>query len=292
MLPDLPGFNPFAAHVLTGKYLLRLRERIASQTPIAGQGIRLEETAHGMVIHADGGNAGTAPVTNYDFKASWSGANLAIAAGKVLTATWGTIDQDNPLPTDWLASTSVAAATLTVASGESVWLKIGWTQTDLALSGPLSTNGSTSRIVYGGAGGAGGDGGGGGGGGASAVAGTDGGDGANATATDPGAEGTNAAGGNSPGEGNGTAADGGDGGDGGAGGAGETKSFTHYTRLLTTLRRWELYTAEFHVAASKPGTVGNTETYVRLCSVSGGSITQHHAGQVVVMPSMVNFVVP
>jgi hypothetical protein len=292
MLPELPAFGPFTAHLLSGKYLARLRERIAGQTPIAGQGIRLEETAHGMIVHADGGGGATALNIDYDFRAAWSGANVLVAAGKVLSPTWGTIDQDNPLPTDWLSSYSLPATTLTVAGGESIWIKIVWTKTDLALSGPLSTNGSTSRIVYGGAGGAGGDGGGGGGGGESAVAGTAGGDGANATATDPGAEGANAAGGNSPGEGNGTAADGGDGGDGGAGGVGEIKSFTHYTRLLTTLRRWELYTAEFYVSASKPGTTSNTETYVRIASVSGGSITQHHAGQVVVTPAVVNFVVP
>lgn len=291
MLPDLPVFVPKKAHLLTGKYLDILRARIIGQTPVAGQGIRLEETPHGMVIHGDGGGGAVASII-YDFKATWSGASVSIAAGKVLSPTWGTIDQDNPLPTDWLASTSVAAATMVVANGESVWLKIVWTKSDVALSGPLSATGSTTHTVYGGAGGAGGDGGGGGGGGASAGAGSAGAAGADATATDPGGEGINAAGGNSPGEGNGTSADGGDGGDGGAGGAGESKSFTHYTRLLTTLRRWELYTAEFHVAASKPGTVSNTETYVRLCSVSGGSITQHHAGQVVVMPSMVNFVVP
>lgn len=290
MLPDLPAFGPFTAHLLSGKYLARMRERIVGQTPIAGQGIRFDETPHGIIVHADGGGNTTAINIVFEFQASWSGTNVAVAGGNVLAPDWGTVNQDNPLPTDWLKATSIAGATLAVASGESIWLKITWTKTDLALSGPLSLTGSTTHTVYGGAGGAGGDGGGGGGGGASAGAGTAGSAGANATATDPGAEGTNAAGGSSPGEGNGTAADGGDGGDGGAGGAGESKTFTHYTRLLTTLRRYEVYTAEFFVNANPAST--HTETYVRLASVSGGSITQHHAGQIVVVPSMVNFVVP
>lgn len=294
MLPDLPVFVPKQVYVLSGKFLWLLCRRVQLQTPLRGRGLQFEETKQGIVLRTtvQANVAASLSLSSYDFKASWSGTNIAIASGNVISPNWGTVDQDNPAPTDWTEIYTISATTLAIADGQSVWAKITWTKTDLALDGPLSLTGSTSHIVYGGAGGAGGDGGGGGGGGASGGTGGTGGAGANATATAPGGVGLNASGGNSPGSGSGTAADGGDGGDGGAGGAGESKSFTHYTRMLANLRRWSRYTAELVVSTNKPAAYSHTETYVRLASVSGGVITQHHAGQIIITPSMVDFITP
>lgn len=289
-LPDLPVFIPKKVYVLTGKFLQLLRERIVAQTPVQGQGLRFEETNDGIVVHADAGGvaAPTASMT-YDFQCSWDGADVAVAAGRVLSPDWTPFDQDDPEPADWLDEYSVAADTVTVADGDSVWLHIQYNQDQESLDGPLPTTGATTHTVYGGAGGAGGDGGGGGGGGGDAGAGGNGADGEDATATLPGGAGTTTLGGTSPEEGNGIAANGGDGGAGGAGGAGEAATFTHYTRLQMRQRRWRVYLAEFVASPTKP-TSSESDSYIRLASISGGTITQHHAGQVVVTPSFVNYI--
>ena len=287
-LPDIPVFIPKKVYVLTGKFLQLLRERIVAQTPVQGQGLRFEETADGIVVHADAAGGAT-PSISYDFQCAWSGADVSVAAGRVLSPDWTPFDADDPEPQDWLEEYTVAADTVSVSDGDSIWLHIEFNLDFEELDGPLPTTGATAHTIYGGAGGAGGDGGGGGGGGGDAGAGGDGADGEDATATLPGGAGTTTLGGTSPEEGNGVAANGGDGGDGGAGGAGEAATFTHYSRLVMRQRRWRVYLAELVVSAAKP-TSSDLDAYIRLASVSGGTITQHHAGQVVVTPSFVNYI--
>jgi len=292
MLPDLPVFVPKKVHLLTGEFLARLVARVEQQTPLEWDGMRFEEVEEGIIVHADGGGAVASAAISYDFQATnYGGGTIDIASGRVLSPDWGTPDQDDPQPTDWLDAYEVSGATVAITDGQSIWLHIEFAKTALALAGPLPTTGATSRSVTGGGGGAGGDGGGGGGGGESAGIGGDGANGASATGGTAGAEGTGGGSGGAPGEGSGVAANGGAGGNGAAGGAGEVRSFNHYTQLLATWNRWEVYTASFVASTSKP-TSSDTDAYVRIATVSGGTITQYHAGQVVLAPSAATFIVP
>jgi len=280
MLPDIPNFNLGDVHILTGKMLERIVQRIRMQTPIAGDNLRLEETNSGILLHADQAIQTSPTISiNHDFKASVPAANaLDITVGRVIGTTWGTPTMSNPLPTDWLAEQyTVGPSTLTVLDGQSVWLRIQCSQTDVEMNGTLSATGATTITVTTGGGGAGGDGAGGGAGG-EGYAGENGTAGADASGQTPGAAGTFHLGGTAGGENSGTPANGGNGGNGGAGGNGEAKSFTQYTKLLMVFRRWQITSASLEVHATKPTASPATNIYVRIASQTGGVVTQYHAG--------------
>jgi hypothetical protein len=280
MLPDIPNFNLGDVYVLTGKTLEKIVRRIKMQTPIQGANIRLEETNAGILLHADQ-QVEVAPTVaiNHDFKATSPAFNtLDISAGKVYGVEWGTPTMSNPLPTNWLAQQgNVGAATLSVPSGSSVWLRIQLTQTDVNMSGALSATGATTLSVTTGGGGAGGDGGGGGAGG-DGTAGYAGATGEAASGQTGGGPGTGTLGGSNGNENSGTPAEGGDGGDGAAGGDGQVKSFTHYTTLLMVFRRWQVTSASLEVHATKPTASPATNIYIRIASQTDGVVTQYHAG--------------
>ena len=165
MLPDIPNFNLGDVHILTGKMLERIVQRIRLQTPIAGDNLRLEETNAGILLHADQAIQTSPTISiNHDFKASLPATNsLDITAGRVIGTTWGTPTMSDPLPTDWLAEQfTVGPSTLTVTDGQSVWLRIQCSQTDVDMNGTLSATGASTITVTTGGGGAGGGGGGGG----------------------------------------------------------------------------------------------------------------------------------
>jgi hypothetical protein len=281
MLPDIPNFNLGDVHILTGKMLERIVQRIRLQTPIAGDNLRMEETNAGILLHADQAIQTSPTISiNHDFKASLPATNsLDITAGRVIGTTWGTPTMSDPLPTDWLAEQfTVGPSTLTVTDGQSVWLRIQCSQTDVDMNGTLSATGASTITVTTGGGGAGG-GGGGGGAGNDGTAGYAGATGESASGQTPGSAGTvNAAGGTNPHENSGTPAEGGDGGNGAAGGNGEVKSFTQYTKLLMVFRRWQITSASFEVHATKPTASPATNIYVRIASQTGGVVTQYHAG--------------
>lgn len=281
MLPDIPNFNLGDVHILTGKMLERIVNRIRLQTPIAGDNLRLEETNSGILLHADQAIQTSPPISiNHDFKASVPAANaLDITVGRVIGTTWGTPTMSNPLPTDWLSEQyTVGPSTLTVLDGQSVWLRIQCSQTDVEMNGTLSATGATTITVTTGGGGAGG-GGGGGGAGNDGTAGYAGATGESASGQDPGSAGTiNAAGGTNPHENSGDPAEGGDGGNGASGGNGQTKSFSQYTKLLMVFRRWQITSASFEVYTTKPTSSPATNIYVRIASQTGGVVTQYHAG--------------
>jgi len=280
MLPDIPNFNLGDVHILTGKMLERIVQRIRMQTPIAGDNLRLEETNSGILLHADQAIQTSPTISiNHDFKASVPAANaLDITVGRVIGTTWGTPTMSNPLPTDWLAEQyTVGPSTLTVLDGQSVWLRIQCSQTDVEMNGTLSATGATTITVTTGGGGAGGDGAGGGAGG-EGYAGENGTAGADASGQTPGAVGTFHLGGTAGGENSGTPANGGNGGNGGAGGNGEAKTFTQYTKLLMVFRRWQITSASLEVHATKPTASPATNIYVRIASQTGGVVTQYHAG--------------
>lgn len=281
MLPDIPNFNLGDVHILTGKMLERIVQRIRLQTPIAGDNMRMEETNAGILLHADQAIQPSPTISiNHDFKASLPANNsLDITAGRVIGTTWGTPTMSDPLPTDWLAEQfTVGPSTLTVTDGQSVWLRIQCSQTDVDMNGTLSATGASTVTVTTGGGGAGGGGGGGGAGG-DGTTGYAGDVGASASGQTPGGVGTtNALGGTASGENSGTPGEGGNGGNGAAGGNGEVKSFTQYTKLLMVFRRWQITSASFEVHATKPTASPATNIYVRIASQTGGVVTQYHAG--------------
>ena len=281
MLPDIPNFNLGDVHILTGKMLERIVQRIRLQTPIAGDNLRMEETNAGILLHADQAIQTSPTISiNHDFKASLPATNsLDITAGRVIGTTWGTPTMSDPLPTDWLAEQfTVGPSTLTVTDGQSVWLRIQCSQTDVEMNGTLSATGASTITVTTGGGGAGGGGGGGGAGG-DGTTGYAGDVGASASGQTPGGVGTtNALGGTASGENSGTPGEGGNGGNGAAGGDGEAKSFTQYTKLLMVFRRWQITSASFEVHTTKPTASPATNIYVRIASQTGGVVTQYHAG--------------
>ena len=281
MLPDIPNFNLGDVYILTGKMLERIVNRIRLQTPIAGDNLRLEETNAGIILHADQAIQTSPTISiNHDFKASLPAANsLDITVGRVIGTTWGTPTMSDPLPTDWLAEQyTVGPSTLAVADGQSVWLRIQCSQTDVEMNGTLSSTGASTITVTTGGGGAGGGGGGGGAGG-DGTTGYAGDVGASASGQTPGGAGTtNALGGTASGENSGTPGEGGNGGNGAAGGNGEVKSFTQYTKLLMVFRRWQITSASLEVHSTKPTASPATNIYVRIASQTGGVVTQYHAG--------------
>ena len=282
MLPDIPNFNLGDVYILTGKMLERIVQRIRLQTPIAGDNLRMEETNAGILLHADQAIQTSPTISiNHDFKASLPATNsLEITAGRVIGTTWGTPTMSDPLPTDWLAEQyTVGPATLAVADGQSVWLRIQCSQTDVEMNGPLPESGATYLSVTTGGGGAGGDGGGGGAGGDGTV-GSNGNTGESASGQNAGGPGVYTPGGvnSASNSESGTPAEGGDGGNGASGGDGQIKFFTHYTKLLMVFRRWQITSASLEVHSTKPTASPATNIYVRIASQTGGVVTQYHAG--------------
>jgi hypothetical protein len=279
VLPDIRLLIPKQKYQLSGRWLNRLCDRIYKQTPKEGDGVDIEETKNGLVCHARGGPQAEALVLTYGFQVrDAGGGEYTIAPGIVAGPHWGTIDFDNPRPEDWLYELTTTEDTVAVSSGESIWLHVTTSKTDNNLASPLPTAGATAYTVYSGGGGGGGQGGGGGGGGDSAGAGSSGGTGSDGAGTTGGSGGDGGSnGGGSPGEGSGTAAYGGDGGDGGAGGSGQIVSYTHYDKFRLRARHYNIFSYSFDVSSSKPTSTHN-DVYVRLASISGGTITQHHAG--------------
>lgn len=280
MLPDLKVFIPKSVYVLTGRYLNALCDRILRQTPLEGNGIDLEETKAGIIPHARAGAIVAAPdAMTYGFQVSWKGAGeVTVAAGIVAATDWGSPDWTNPRPVDWLAEIISPATDLTVSDGDSIWLEILNPKADSTRIGQLTEDGAIPKTVTPGGGGGGGEGGGGGGGGDAGGYGGDGASGADAVGGAPGTGGRDTEfTGDSPGEGDGTAVFGGIGGTGGVGGAGEVVLFTHYTHIKLRARRYTTFSVSLSASASKPS-VASTNIAVRIATVSGGIITQHHAG--------------
>jgi len=292
MLPPLPQFQANRVYLLTSRYINLVMDRILRQTPLPGDGIQFEETARGIALHAVRGVAPQiAPTLYHSFQVEWSGEDeVSVRGGIVAIPAWGTIDWSNPAPANWLAETAVAGDTLSVADGDSIWLQITIPRSDSTIAGPLPTAGSTPYVIETGAGGGGGQGGGGGGGGGAAGAGSAGGDGDDADGMAAGTGGDGGSnGGTSPGEGSGTAGFGGNGGDGGAGGAGEVNMWNHHTHLQLRMRRYNILSAGFVVDPNKP-TSTDTDIHIRLAAISGGTITQYHAGTAIVTPPAPSFI--
>ncbi len=291
MLPEIPELIPWMKYVLSGRFLNRVCERVIKQTPLAGHGVDLAETANGLIPTASAGAPAAESDICYSFQCTLnSPTEVHVRGGYASGTDWTGWSQDDPKPQDWLTEISVADADLTIADGDSVWLEVVTPVTNATINGPLPLTDATAHTVDSGGGGGGGQGGGGGGGGDSAGDGTTGGAGTDAVGTVGGVGGdAGANGGGSPGEGDGTGGKGSDGGDGGEGGAGEVVTFPHYTLLRVRTRRYGHFSASLTVSAGKPSG-SHTTLYVRLASLSGGVITQHHAGNLTLTLPIISFV--
>ena len=276
-LPDLPRFPLQGAGWRAGMDLNAIVKRIVRQA------LRGSKTV--SVSHEDGGQrisivgAGNGAQLPLGFAVRNTGAAISVAAGKVVSSTWGTISASNPRPGDWTTETNFTGGLLP-STAAAAWLKIEYTEAD----DDDEDNLGTEVIALTGA--AGGKGGGGGGGGFSigdtttqeGVAAQTG-----AAGEDGGAGG---AGGyvrlisdSSPvgGLGTGYGNDGGNGGMGGDGYAGTAVTFTQKRKVALVRRRWTVSGLSLH--ATK-GTASETAAWVKLATIASGNVTQHVIGVV------------
>jgi len=230
-----------------------------------------------------------------DFAASLAGSSVAVRAGKVLHTDWTGFDENDPQCVEWTAEAfTVAADTITLADGESVFLKLTLAATTVDSVGPLSSTGSGSVTVTGGAGGGGGGGGSGGGGaGESAGDGEAGLAGAAGGSVTPGTGGTGGLGG--VGGVGGSTTPTGDGSPGGTGGAGEDGEagkavpIYNYANAKVKIRRWRATAGEFVTDTGQPAG-SSTTAYIRICERDGDALIQHQIGCVTLTLPVVSFV--
>ena len=259
--------------------------------PIAGNGITLQETEDGIIVSSKQGRA-TATSSIIDFTGILSGENVIIQGGKVLGVSWSTYTPNNPSSGGWTESVAtVAGATLAVADGFTIWLKITFSPTTTPVVGALSAADQETLTVVGGTGGGGGGGGGGGAGGR-----TTGGDGGDGTVGADGVTGTPGAGGaggsagsNVPGSGEEEGAFGGAGGYGEGGEEGLEVFFQNYTKAAAQIRRWTVSAAVLEVYASPPS-ASATVAYLPMLTRSGSTITHHQVGSVFISLPTVTFI--
>lgn len=282
MLPEIPELRPQQRYFLRGDTLNRIRERLIRQVPIAGNGVDVTEKNNGIEISVTGGTpTGTSAL---DFAASLSGSSVTVRAGKVLHTDWTAWDASDPACNGWTEEAlTVSGSTMTVPSGDSVWLKLTIAFTPSNSIGPLSTTDTESVTAQAGGGGGGGAGGGGGGGGGDSPTG-DGDDGAAGVAGAAGGGGLGGAGGGGGVGGGATPAGdgtpGGNGGQGEAGVPGVPVNFFNYQNALVWMVRYRVTAASYVVATIKPASSDLT-AHLRICTRSGSSITQHQVGCVV-----------
>ena len=292
MLPDIPILQPQQRYLLKGKFFDYFRNRILRMVPIAGRGVDVTEEKTGMRISLADAATGTSAL---DFAASLAGSTVSVRAGKVLHTDWTGFDANDPQCVEWTVEAfTVAADTLTLADGASVFLKLTIAATTVDSTGPLSATGSASVTVKGGGGGAGGGGGSGAGGGGETSS-----DGANGTAGNaggsvtPGIGGTGGAGG--IGGTGGSVTPTGDGNVGGTGGAGEDGEagkavpIYNYANTKVKIRRWRATAGEFVTDTAQPAG-SDTTAYIRICERDGSTLIQHQIGCVTLNLPVVSFV--
>lgn len=292
MLPPLPVFNIRSSGARFGSFLNQIRRRIYSQTLLSSATIKVTDTDRGQQLDRVGG-AGAASALSLGFAVVHTGASVTVAPGKVLSQYWSGTSATDFKPADWTLENNYAGTTLS-ASATEVWLNVTFTKTDLASEGLLST---TEINMSGSRGGAGG---GGGGGGASvgvqddqsAELPTTAGDGLDNVGGAGGQGGIvldEASGLPATGTTEGSGADGGIGGAGGAGGDGTATTFTRPTKAVVQVRYFTL--SGIAVYTSK-GSASSTSTWVKLATISGTNVVQHHIGTLRLHPATITFVAP
>jgi hypothetical protein len=287
MLPPLPKFDQNRVWAVFGSYLNQIRSRIYRQTLISSPTIKVSETDRGQQLDRVGG-AGSASALPLGFGVTHTGASVVVAAGRVLTPSWSGATGNDFKPSNWTTETNFSGTTLS-SSATTVWLQVQFTESDTESEGLLGT------VTYDLSGGAGGRGGGGAGGGA-----------ANA---DPsihyvtgGAGGADGDAGGAGGAGGGVfkisddtvvattggyGGDGGDGGNGGDGADGTSATFTRHTKAVAQVRH---YTISGISAHTTKGTASETAAWIKLATITGTSVVQHHIGSLKLTPAVVCYV--
>lgn len=287
MLPELPTWPVNSSGFRTGWSLYRVVDRIVRQTLIGSKTVTITDTARGQLITLAG--AGDGSVFDLGFAVQATAARVTVAAGRVVSSSWGSISATDPKPSDWTVETQFTGGVL-ASTSTAVWLQVQFSTADYDSEGTLGTE----SINISGA--AGGKGGGGGGGGSSngdtttltAAAGSLGQDGDSGGVGGAGGlvivAGTGLPLGAS---GQGAGANGGTGGDGGTGGVGSSVTFTQKRKAVVARRRWTISGLSVHAAK---GTPSGTAAWLKLASISNGDVAQHVLGTINVSPPVATFI--
>jgi hypothetical protein len=289
MLPQLPKFGPLTVGARLGEHINAIRNRLYAQRLVSSATIKITDTDRGQRIDRVGGGAASTSLP-LGFLVTDNGSAYAVGAGKVLTPDWSGATGNDFKPYDWTLESNFVGTTISYGA-TAIWLQVQFTETDTTSEGWLGT---TDIDISGGAGG---NGGGGGGGGASN-------EDTSLHYVTGGATGDGADIGGSGGLGGGVfeiadddavastggyGEDGGAGGDGGAGSAGTSETFTRARKATLEVRHYELSNISAH---STKGTPSETSAWIKLATISGGVITQHHAGTLNLAPSVLTFLAP
>jgi hypothetical protein len=290
MLPPLPVFNIRSSGARFGSVLNQIRRRIYRQTLISSATIKVTDTDRGQQLDRVGG-VGASSALSLGFTVAHTGASVTVAPGKVLSQYWSGTSAADFKPADCTLENNYAGTTLS-ASATEVWLNVTFTETDLASEGLLGT----TEIDM--SGGAGGHGGGGGGGGASVGIQDD----TTAELPSEGADGIDGGAGGAGGivrdDGTGlplsttTPGTGGTGGAGGAGGVGQAGTAVTFTRATKAVVQVRYFTLSGIAAYTSKGSASSTSTWVKLATISGTNVVQHHIGTLRLHPATITFVAP
>ncbi len=289
MLPQLPKFKPLSVAFRPGSAFNAIRRRLIKQTLLSSASIKITNTANGQRIDRVGGGAAVTALS-LGFLVTHTGANVTVAAGKVLGQSWSGASGSDFKPSDWTTESNFVGGTLS-ASATEAWLKIELSETDTTSEGNLLTE---DIDISGGAGGRGGGGGGGGAaGGATAT-----------TYPDTAQSGQDGDLGGAGGVGGYVRLDsdnsivstsggyGGEGAVGGAGGAGAdgtSVTFTRPTKSVMQVRHYTISGLSIHTTKGSPS---ETASWVKLATISGTSVVQHHIGTLRLTPAVVTFLAP
>lgn len=289
MLPDIPGWDPFRVGARLGAVWNRMRDRLMAQRLLSSATIKITDTDRGQRIDRVGAIGGNSAVS-LGFAVSHTGAAIEVAPGRVLTQAWSGATGANFRPSNWTVETTFSGDTL-LSSATAVWLQVQFTESDTTSEGNLGTEDVDIS------GGAGGRGGGGGGGGAS--------NGATATLyVTSGQTGDDGVDGGAGGAGGGVfeiadddpaaatggyGSDGGVGGAGGDGGNGTSVTFTRKIKGVVQVRHYTISNLSVH--ATK-GAASQVSAWIKLATISGGTVTQHHVGTIRLTPAVMTFVAP
>lgn len=287
MLPELPKWPINGSGFRAGWALARLVDRIVRQTLIGSKTVNITDTPRGQLITLVGAAGGS--LLDLGFAVQATPARVTVAAGKVISSSWGSISATDPKPSDWTVETQFTGSIL-ASTSSAVWLKVEFASADYDSEGTLGTE----SINISGA--AGGKGGGGGGGGASngdtsvydAGFGSGGQDGESGGAKGAGGRVIVISTGLPLGaSGQGAGANGGTGGTGGTGGVGSSVTFTRKTKSVIARRRWTISGLSAH--ATK-GTPSDTAAWIKLATITNGDVVQHVLGVLNVSPPVASFI--
>jgi hypothetical protein len=287
MLPDIPRHDPAKAGARLGAVFNAIRARLIAQTLISSATIKVSNTDRGQRLDKVGGGGASAAL-DLGFAVTHTGVAVEAAAGKVLTQSWSGATGADFKPSDWTTETNFTGTTLS-SSAAAVWLQIQFTESETESEGSLGTE---DVDISGGAGGRGGGGGGGG---------PANGDTATQYVT-AGATGQDGIDGGAGGAGGGVfeisddspstatggyGADGGTGGAGGAGGDGTTASWTRKTKAVVQVRHYTISSVSAHTTK---GTSSPTSAWIKLATITSGTVTQHHIGTIRLTPATLTFI--